>query len=142
MRRVSRPIAVTAAAIAALIAAELFLQVSQSRTMLMGLYYAPGIHSPSERFGFVFTPHYVGVMQHPEGVLAVPLSLDEYGFRPPVVNRTTGPYAEVLFIGGMSMMFSYALLNEESLPAQVAHSAQHSLRVRNTAWPGFNFFRN
>lgn len=142
MNRASRPVAVTTAAIAALIAAELFLQVTQSRTMLMGLYYSPGIHLPSERFGYVFTPHYVGVMQHPEGVFAVPLSLDEYGFRPSVVNRTTGPYVEVLFVGGMSMMFGYALPNDEALPAQVAHSSQHPLRVRNTAWPGFPLFHN
>jgi hypothetical protein len=59
--------------------------------MLMGLYYSPGIHSPSERFGFVFTPHYVGVMQHPKGVLAVPLSLnhsyeEQYAIVPPGVR--------------------------------------------------------
>ncbi len=142
MNRVRNLILILVAALAALLAVELFLQVTQSRTLAMGLYYSPGIHTPDERFGFAFTPHYSGVMQHPDRVFAVPLTLDEYGFRPPIANREEGPVSEVLFVGGMSMMFSYGLPNIDSLPGQVGLAAEHPIRVRNRAWPGFHFARN
>jgi hypothetical protein len=124
---------------AALLATEALLRVAIPPEETFGTWFSRGVHTPNEKYGLVFTPGFRGVMCHPDGVPCVPLELDRHGHRLP-----SGPVgaAEAVVIGGGSMMFSYGLADDDAIHAHLARRARVPVRVRNTAWPGFDLVRN
>jgi len=135
-----RAVAVTlAAAAVAILATEALLRVVIPPEDAFGTWFSRGVHTPNEKYGLVFTPGFRGVMSHPDGVPCVPLELDARGHRMP-----SGPEGapEVVVMGGSSMMFSYGLPDRDAIHTQTALRAETPLRVRNTAWPGFDLARN
>ncbi len=124
---------------AALLATEALLRVVIPPEEAFGTWFSRGVHTPDEKYGLVFTPKFRGVMSHPDGVPCVPLELDRHGHRLPA-----GPEgaAEVVAVGGGSMMFSYGLADGDAIHTHVARRTTVPVRVRNTAWPGFDLVRN
>jgi hypothetical protein len=53
-----------------------------------------------------------------------------------------GDHARVAIIGGRSMMFSFGLDDDRSIPGQLASQARYPLAVYNAAWVGFDLFRS
>jgi len=136
----ARAVAGTLAAVAvAILATEALLRVIIPPEDVFGTWFSRGVHAPDGKYGLVFAPGFHGVMSHPDGVPCVPLELDAHGHRMPA-----GPAGapEVVMIGGSSMMFSYGLPDRDAIHTQAALRAATPLRVRNTAWPGFDLARN
>ncbi len=119
-----------------LAAAEAYQRLTQSQVLAMSLWYEPGIHRPDPRFGFAFQEHYRGLMEHVDRVHRVPIELDEFGYRLHAVGGEP-PRRDVVFVGGVSMMFCYGLPDPDTITWQVAARSQNALRVWNAAWPGF-----
>lgn len=123
-----------------ILASEVFLNLVLSPTIEKSLWFTTGIHTPDETFGFVFTPNYRGWMRHADGVFLAPLKLEEHGFRLPV--KPTSSKQNVVLIGGYSMAFSYGLTDDLTLHRFIGASLSTPTSVYNTAWPGFDSFRN
>jgi hypothetical protein len=126
-------------AAAALLLSELFLNLVLSPEITKSLWYTDGIHTQDFRFGFVFTPNYRGWMRHSDKVYLVPLKLDQYGYRNPAISA--GSRQEVLAIGGRSMMFSYGMTDDHTLPHEIGASLSIPSTVYNAAWPSFHLYR-
>jgi hypothetical protein len=81
-------------------------------------------------------------MRHRDRVFDVPLTLDEHGFRDQITRALSGPYVDVVFLGGRSMMFGYGLEDYDTIPGQVALKSSYKIRAVNVAWPGFDLLRS
>ena len=126
----------------ALAAAEVFLRLTVAQEMIFDTWFTPGIHVPDEKFGFAFAGNYRGYMRHRDRVWNVPLHLDEHGFRLPNYSGEPGPRRYVVVIGGRSAMMSYGLPDDKTVTGKIAANSRYNLEVRNTAWPGFDLYRN
>jgi hypothetical protein len=129
-----------AAGVGALLFAELFMNLISSSTIEKSLWFTGNIHTPDDKYGFVFTPNYRGWMRHSDNVFLTPITLDEHGFRLPAGPVTATQ--RVVLIGGFSMTFSYGSRDGHALHDVIAGSLTEPSRVYNTAWPGFDQFRN
>ncbi len=136
-----RWLALVLGVLAGIAAAEGFLGLVVSKTRAMGLWYDAGIHRRDDRFGFTFQGGYRGLMEHQDRVFHVPLELDEAGFRRPSESRASDA-AEVVFVGGQSMMFGYGVRDAATIPWQVARDTRHEIRAWNAALPGFDVHRS
>lgn len=117
---------------------ELILRLVEPREIFFETWTRNGIHTPDPDFGFRYTPGYDGFMRHSDGVYApVPLRLNRHGFRLETASPGAGPdAARVLLLGGKSMMFSYGLSDEASIPGRMAALSPEPLVVQNAATPG------
>jgi len=124
--------------------AELLLRSIIPFEIAFQTWFSPGAQRPDERFGFVFSQNYDGFMRHRDGVLNVPLQLDQYGFRKPFeLNNTRQRNSQnIVFMGGASLIFSYGLPDQETIPAEVVKSSCVPLKSYTTSWPGVSLYRN
>jgi hypothetical protein len=129
-----------AVAIGTLLLAELFVQLVLSRTIEESLWFTDDIHTRNDKYGFVFTPNYRGWMRHADQVYLAPLHLDAHGFRLPA--SMPDARQNIVMIGGFSMTFSYGLTDDQTLHHSVAAALSKPSTLYNTAWPGFEQFRN
>lgn len=127
--------------LAALAAVELFLRIIWPYELAFDCWFSRGIHSPSQEFGYVFTPHFSGFMRHRDRVDAY-LGLDGHGFRQPALSGAAPDTPTIVFIGGRSQMFGYGLPDGQTIPARTGAALDRPLKVYNTAWPGFDIHRN
>ncbi len=123
-----------------IIATEGYLRLTIPFELALETWFTPGIHTPDPQFGFVFTPHYHGHMRHPDGVWGVPLHLDQHGFRNTPSRSSDHPAKRIVMIGGMSMLMGFGLPDHQTIPGCMA--SQHPLDIQNTAWAGFDLYRN
>jgi hypothetical protein len=127
-------------ALFAVLCAECFLNLVLSHTMENSLWFTGDIHEPDPKYAFRFAPHYSGWMRFKNELFLERLELDGHGDRMPAVPRDTA--REVVLIGGYSIAFSYGVPDSATIHHMIAnHLAKPSL-VRNTAWPGFDPYRN
>jgi hypothetical protein len=126
-------------AILALLLSELFLDLVLNTIAEKSLAFTNGVQTADARFGFVFTPHYRGWMRHADHVFLVPLELDQYGFRLPAI--TQGSRQNVLVLGGRSMMFTYGMTDDQTVPHEIDAALKTPSTVYDVAWPGFELFR-
>lgn len=133
----------------AVAAAEAFIRLMVPVEIFFETWFTPGIHRHDRDFGFVFTPHYEGLMRHEEGLwVGTPLRLDKHGYRLPsrpaaevgaVGSAESGistPLPKVLCLGGRSLMMSYGLADEQTVPARLVAHAPYPVEAHNTGWAG------
>jgi hypothetical protein len=125
-----------AVVILALASAEVFLRVMIPMEIIFRTWYSAGIHQPHEKFSYVFSPNYSGVMHHVDCVGGVPLRLDPYGFRLPAGTGSR----DVVLIGGASMRFSFGLSDSQTVHAENSRQLDDAT-VRSAAWPGWEAYR-
>ena len=129
-----------AVSIFALVATEVFLHAILPSVIEKDLWFTSGIHTPDEKYGYVFTKNYNGVMRHRDNVYFTPLQLDENGFRKPA---TGSQYTrEIVLIGGASMTFSYGVDDDQTIHHYISKDVDIPSKVYNTAWPGIGLYRN
>ena len=142
-RRIGRAlIGLLMASLLGCLAAELFVRLIMPLEIAYQTYYSPGVHTPDPKYGFVFTKNYRGRMVHSDNVPYVPVRHDEFGFRPPAATPTVGPIDTIVLIGGASMVYGYGVPHQYTLQATMVQAASRPIRVYNTAWPGFDAYRN
>jgi hypothetical protein len=126
------------------VAAECFVRLVVPFSLFYNTWFEGGIHQPDEELGFVYTPNYVGGMRHREQTWRVPLELDENGFRLPVStdDDSDTPSKDVVLLGGVSMMFSYGLRDDQTIAAHIAKNSVVSVRVHTLSQPGFKIGRD
>jgi hypothetical protein len=127
-------------AFVALLCAEGFLQVVLSRTMENSMWFTGDIHVPDQKYGFRFTPDHSGWMRFKNELFLEHLSLDDRGDRQPAGAEQSSH--EVVLIGGYSMTFSYGVPDSSTIHHVLADHLKKPGMVRNTAWPGFDLYRN
>ncbi len=127
--------------LAALAAVEVFLRIIWPFELAFDCWFSRGIHSPSEEFGYVFAPRFTGFMRHKDRVDAY-LTLDAHGFRQPAMSGATPDAPTIVFIGGTSQTFGYGLPDKHTIAARTMEAMDRPLRIYNTAWPGFDVYRN
>ena len=132
-----------AVAIGALVA-EGFTRVTIEPDAMFEIAFSPGAQSPSEKFGFVYTPNFDGYMRHPDNVWAVPVDFDENGFRPAASTPGSSPddRTEVVLIAGRSMTMCYGLPNHKTIQSFMVAGSTEALAVHNTGWAGFDPLRS
>jgi hypothetical protein len=128
-----------AIAVLAVAGAEVFLQLTVSPTIEHSHWYTGGIHTPHDKYEFVFTPNYSGWMRHSDNVFLEELTLDPHGFRQPAKHPDSKQ--DVLLLGGRSMAFSYGLRDEHALPRAIGDALTIPSSVYSASWPGFDTFR-
>ncbi len=128
------------ACVIALVVAEIFMRAVLPITIEQSLWYTGDIHTKNDKYVFVFTPGYQGWMRHSDQVFLERLTLDSHGFR----RAASHPRSEqdVVMLGGYSMAFSYGLGDDDTLNRTIGNGLAKPSTVYNTAWPGFNTFRN
>lgn len=126
----------------ALFCSELFLSCVVPEALAFGSWFSNGVQKPDKEFGAVFSPNFSGTMAHKDGVFEVPLRLSDEGFRLPLTNAPSLSAADIVFVGGHSMMFGYGLRDEQTIPGKVAKLLKHQVQVHNTALPGFDVVKN
>ena len=125
-----------------LLGTEAFLRLMVPYELAFETGFTPGIHTPDEQFGFVFTPNYEGYMRQADGVWGIRFALDQNGFRRTAVGRGSPPRRRIVMVGGMSMMMGYGLPDGRTVPGVLASTSRHPLEVHNTALAGFDLLRN
>ncbi len=123
------------ALIIAVIGAEIFLRLLVPVEIFQATWFSRGVHTPNDKYGYVFTPDYEGMMRHADGVWYEPITLDGRGMR--TAAGTDNP-TNVLLLGGRSMMFCYGVADEDTVHHVVERETQSDVRVDAVAWPGFN----
>jgi hypothetical protein len=125
------------------LAAEVFTRQIIKPDALFEIAFSPGAKTPHERFGFVYTPGFDGSMRHPDRVWAVPLRLDEHGFRPAARSpEGDGEPLRVALVAGRSMTMCYGLPDHETIQAFMVEHAERPLEVFNTGWAGMDPYRS
>ncbi len=119
--------------------AEVFLQLTVSPTIEHSRWYTGDIHTPDDKYEFVFTPNYSGWMRHFDNVFLEELTLDAHGFRQPAKHPDSKQ--AVLLLGGYSMTFSYGLRDEHALPRAIGDALTIPSSVYAASWPGFDTYR-
>ncbi len=124
----------------AVLCAEGFLSLVLSRTMENSLWFTGEIHDPDPKYAFRFAPNYAGWMRFKNELFLEGLELDDRGDRmpkvPPVYTQ------EIVLIGGYSMAFSYGVPDSATIHHVLGDHLSRPALVRNTAWPGFDLYRN
>ena len=117
---------------------ELLLRILVPFPIYYSTWYTSGVHTQDDQFGFVFQPHYQGVMRHADKTWYEPLELDQRGFRLPAIrtNRDGAP-TQIVMLGGQSMAFSYGLPDAECIHQQVADRLDRNCNIEVLSWSGF-----
>lgn len=136
VRKIVQGLAVAALAVAG---AEVFLQLIVSPTIEHARWYTGDIHTPDDKYEFVFTPDYSGWMRHFDNVFLEKLTLDPHGFRQPAKHPDSKQ--AVLLLGGYSMTFSYGLSDEQALPRAIGDALTIPSSIYTASWPGFDTYR-
>ncbi len=126
------------------LAAEGFTRLTIEPDAMFEIAFSPGAQTPSEKYGFVYTPNFDGYMRHPDKVWAVPVAFDEYGFRKPAStpDTTADERLKVVLIGGRSMTMCYGLPDHKTIQRFMVEDAERPLQVHSTGWAGFDPLRS
>lgn len=123
------------------VAAEGFIRTVSEPEVLFEFSFSLGAQSPSEKYGFIFTPNWSGYMRHPDRVWGVPISFEEHGYRPPAYSSLPGEPTRVVLLGGRSTAMSYGLPDYKTIHHRMAQLSPRSLEVWDTGWAGFDDYR-
>lgn len=144
LKSLRRCLTALAAVLAGLLATEAFVRVMVPEEIFFETWFTPGVHAYDREMGFVFAPNYTGMMRHEENLwVGRPIRLDPYGFRLPSRREDgTGAPRKVVCLGGRSIMMSYGLADEHTVPARIVAHSRHNLEIHNTAWAGDSLERS
>ncbi len=132
-----------AAVVAGGLASEGFVRAILEPDAFFEISFSDGAQSPSDTYGFVFTPGFRGMMRHPHRVWGTPFSLEEHGFRQPARSAGAGTDpVRVVLLGGRSATMCYGLPDHRTIQHYMAERTSLPLEVWNTGWAGFDSYRS
>lgn len=125
------------------LATEGFVRVIIEPDALFEISFSDGAQRPSDKYGFVFTPGFRGMMRHPHKVWGAPFTLEEHGFRQPARSPSAGADPRrVVLLGGRSATMCYGLPDNRTIQQYMAEASPLPLEVWNTGWAGFDSYRS
>ncbi len=136
-----RLLATCLAVLSGTLAAEGFIRAITEPETLFEFSFSLGAQSPSEKYGFLFTPNWSGYMRHPDKVWGVPIRFEEHGYRTPGHSDLPGEPTRVVLLGGRSTAMSYGLPDHKTIQHRMAQRAARPMEVWSTGWAGFDDYR-